>query len=178
MSQRNIGVAVGVPEPYGRQLQRWREHFGDPNALAIVPHVTLLPPTLVGAADLPQIQAHLGSVAADWRAFEVALRGSATFRPISPVVFVPLVAGIGECEQLAERVRSGPLARPLRFPYHPHVTVAHDLPDAVLDAAGAKLIDYRARFTAAAFGLFEQGEDGVWRCRQEFCFPAPESGGD
>jgi hypothetical protein len=41
--------------------------------------------------------------------FEVHLRGSATFRPVSPVVFVPLVRGISECERVEAQVRSGPL---------------------------------------------------------------------
>ena len=32
-------------------------------------------------------------------------------------------------------MRSGPLERELKFPYHPHVTVAHDLPEEALDRA-------------------------------------------
>jgi 2'-5' RNA ligase len=97
---RDIGVAIGIPEPYGRELQGWREQLGDPNAKRIVPHVTLLPPTPVDPQTLPAIEEHLRSVAADELAFEIRLRGSATFLPVSPVVFVPLVQGISECERL------------------------------------------------------------------------------
>src|SRR3712207_8607561 len=46
----------------------------------------------------------------------------------SDVVFVAVARGIGNCELLADDVRRGPLARSLTFPYHPHVTVAHDVP--------------------------------------------------
>ena len=42
-----------------------------------------------------------------------------------PVVFVNLVEGISQTEQLAHDCRRGPLAVDLTYPYHPHVTVAH-----------------------------------------------------
>ncbi len=63
------------------------------------------------------------------------LRGTGTFRPVSPVVFVTVAEGISGCEQLASSVRRGPLAADLQFPYHPHVTVAHHLDDDTLDRA-------------------------------------------
>ena len=67
--------------------------------------------------------------------FDIELRGTGTFRPVSPVVFVQLARGIGGCERLEQRVRPGPLTRDLPFPYHPHVTVAHDVADEALDRA-------------------------------------------
>ena len=106
-----VGVAVAIPEPWGAELEGWRASFGDPQASAIPAHITLLPPTRLSADVAP---------------FPVLLRGTGTFRPVSPVVFVALASGIAGCEALEERVRSGPLARDLEFPYHPHVTVAHD----------------------------------------------------
>ena len=98
--RRDIGVAIGIPEPYGRELQGWRERLGDPNAKRIVPHVTLLPPTSVDPAALPAIEEHLRRVAAAESTFEIRLRGAATFLPESPVVFVPMVQGISECERI------------------------------------------------------------------------------
>src|SRR3954471_4812128 len=88
--RREIGVAIGIPEPYGRELQGWREQLGDPNAKRIVPHVTLVPPTPIDPETLPAIEEHLRLVAVDEVPFEIILRGSATFLPVSPVVFVPL----------------------------------------------------------------------------------------
>src|SRR5436305_14429219 len=84
--RREIGVALGIPEPYGREMQGWREQLGDPNAKRIVPHVTLLPPTPIDAATLPAVEEHLRLVAVDEVPFEIILRGSATFLPVSPVV--------------------------------------------------------------------------------------------
>jgi 2'-5' RNA ligase len=168
--RRNIGVAFGLPEPYNRELQGWRDRLGDPNARRIVPHITLLPPTEVDSARLTDIEEHLRKVAADEEPFEIQLRGSATFRPVSPVVFVPLVLGIADCERIEEKVRSGPLQRDLRFPYHPHVTVAHDLPAEALDQAFDALGGYEASFGARGFTLFEQGPDSTWRPQRDFVF--------
>jgi 2'-5' RNA ligase len=76
---RHIGVALGIPEPYGRELQGWRERLGDPNAKRIVPHVTLLPPTEVVTEALEKIEEHLRLIAAEEVPFDIRLRGSATF---------------------------------------------------------------------------------------------------
>jgi 2'-5' RNA ligase len=170
LTTRDIGVAIGIPEPYGSQLQDWRERLGDPNATRIVPHVTLLPPTPVPTEQLDDIEEHLRVVAMTFRPFDIRLRGSATFLPVSPVVFVPLVQGIAECEQLEVRVRSGPLSREVMYTYHPHVTVAHELPDDALYNAWTALSSYDASFLVPGFTLFEQGPDLVWRPQRDFTF--------
>ena len=165
---RTIGVAIAIPPPFGPELQRCREAFGDPMANAIPPHVTLLPPTDVSADELPVITKHLSSVAANVDPFEIHLRGTATFRPVSPVVFVALARGISNCEMMASAVRTGPLAVDLHFPYHPHVTVAHNLHDAALDRAFAELADFEAAFAVTAFGLYQHRDDGHWVEHQTF----------
>jgi 2'-5' RNA ligase len=169
---RKIGVAIGIPEPYGSELQGWRERLGDPNASRIVPHITLLPPTVVGTGALAEIEEHLRRVAARFRNFDIRLRGSATFLPVSSVVFVPLVKGIAECEQIEVQVRSGPLTRPTDYSYHPHVTVAHDLPDDALYRAWTELTSFDASFEVWGFSLFEQGPDLHWRPQRDFAFGA------
>jgi len=181
--RREFGVAIGLPEPIHSELQGWRERLGDPNAAAIPPHVTLLPPTALQDQVLPDVEEHLRQVAAGEQPFEVHLRGASTFRPVSPVVFVPLVVGISGCERVEAKVRSGPLARSLTFPYHPHVTVAHDLGEAALDRAFAALSSYDASFQVWGFTLFEQGRDRVWRPQRDFPFgraglPGPPEPGD
>ncbi|MCW2499186.1 MAG: Phosphoesterase [Frankiales bacterium] len=174
--RRDIGVAVGLPEPYTSELQGWRERLGDPNAADIPPHVTLLPPTALNSTDLDEVEEHLRAVAARHEPFVMHLRGSGTFRPISPVVFVPLVQGIGECERLERDVRCGPLARDVKFPYHPHVTVAHEVSEPQLDEAFEGLATYDARFRVWGFSLFEKGRDGVWRPQRDFPFGVPLPG--
>lgn len=174
--ERVIGVAISIPEPYGTELQRWRATFGDPLADAIPTHVTLLPPTVVPTARLPEVEHHLLRVAAGTESFGMRLHGTATFRPVSPVVFVALAEGISSCEQLASAVRSGPLERELAFPYHPHVTVAHDLPEDMLDKAYRSLDGYACAFTVHAFSLYEHGADLVWRPQRDFALGGPLPG--
>jgi 2'-5' RNA ligase len=160
---RTIGVAISIPSPYGEQLRAARASFGDPLATSVPSHVTLLPPTVLEHGQSAEVDEHLRKVAAASSSFEIHLRGTATFRPVSPVVFIPLVQGIGECEALEQSVRTGPLARDLQFYYHPHVTVAHHLSDAALDRASAELADFECRFTVEGFHLYEHGDDEVWR---------------
>ena len=170
---RSIGVAIGLPEPYNSELQRWRERLGDPNAARIPPHVTLLPPTEVPSGSLPEIEEHLRLVAMAEQDFEIRLRGSATFRPVSPVVFVPLVQGISECEQLEAKVRQGPLHRDINFPYHPHVTVAHDVPRDMQELAYNGLADLSAEFRVGHFTEFEQTPSGAWAIAREYPLTGP-----
>ena len=172
MARRDFGVAFGLPEPYTSELQGWRERLGDPNAAGIPPHVTLLPPTALDDTALPAVEEHLRGVAASEQPFRMHLRGTATFRPVSPVVFVPLVQGIADCERVESKVRSGPLSREVSFPYHPHVTVAHDLGEAALDRAFESLAGYEAMFDVWGFTLFEQDRQGVWRPQRDFPFGA------
>lgn len=162
-----IGVAVAVPEPWGAELEGWRASFGDPQAGTVPAHITLLPPTEVDADALPAIEAHLAAAAAGVAPFEVHLRGTGTFRPVSPVVFVALASGIAGFERLEAAVRRGVLTRELGFPYHPHVTVAHDLPDDVLDRAYEALGSFSARFTTDRFTLYVHDGEG-WTVHRTF----------
>jgi len=163
-----IGVAIPVPEPYATALREHRASFGDPQAATVPTHVTLVPPVPVGATALEGVEAHLTAVAGRHPAFEVRLRGTGTFRPVSPVVFVTVAQGISECELLAEDVRTGPLAGRPQFPYHPHVTVAHHLDDAGLDRAFDCLADYRCDFAVGGFVLYAHDAAAGWRERRAF----------
>lgn len=166
--ETRIGVSIQVPQPFAQQLQDARRNFGDPLADSIPPHITLLGPTLIATVDLPVVISHLEQAAAVAKPFTLLLRGSATFRPVSPVVFIQVAQGIAECEQLEAIVRSGPLTQPLRFNYHPHVTVAHEIEDTALDRAFNEMADFEGHFEATSFHLFEHGDDGVWRPVREF----------
>ncbi|MFE7317287.1 2'-5' RNA ligase family protein [Streptomyces sp. NPDC057555] len=174
MGTVTLGVSLAVPEPHGSFLQRRREGFGDPAAHGIPTHITLLPPTEAEAEALPGIERHLARVAAACRPFPLRLEGTDTFRPLSPVVFVKVVEGAADCAALQERIRaaSGPCARELQFPYHPHVTVAHAIDEAAMDRAQTELADFSAAWTVNGFALYEKGGDEVWRFQREYPFGA------
>ncbi|KHL14538.1 2'-5' RNA ligase [Mumia flava] len=163
-----IGVAIPVPEPWGSELRAHRADFGDPEAARIPSHVTLLPPTEVEDTDLPKVYEKLADDARAVDPFPMRLRGTGTFRPVSPVVFVAVSEGISSTEVLAKHVRDGLLVGQLEFPYHPHVTVAHHLDDAALDRAYATLADFECDFEVRSFALYRHDDADGWSPSQEF----------
>lgn len=167
-----IGVAVAIPEPAASRLQEYRLEIGDPTALGVPTHITLIPPTVVDR-DLAPIVDHLEQAARKIEAFSVHLRGTGTFRPVSPVVFVGLVEGISQCEALADVVRRGPLDVDIDFPYHPHVTIAHQVSDDKLDRAFADLADFECFFEVDAFHLYVHQGPAGWVPTRTFALERP-----
>ncbi len=163
-----IGVALAIPEPWATELQDYRTAIGDTTAMMIPTHITLAPPIEVAEAQVVEIERHLAAVAADVDTFRVHLRGTGTFRPVSPVVFVTLVQGISRCEQLAKAVRQGPLDVEMTFPYHPHVTIAHHLDDDTLDRAFDELAGFECRFDVLDFHLYVHDDTAGWQPTREF----------
>lgn len=168
-----VGVAVSIPEPHATVLTAWRERVGDPASDLVFPHVTLLPPTAIEPSDLPDVEKHLEEVARHGQPFVMHLAGTGTFRPTTPVVFVQVARGVADCEVLESAIRRGPLERDLHYPYHPHVTVAHDIDDEGLDAAYDGLAGFIARFEVNSFVLFSRDERQRWHWRREFPLGAP-----
>lgn len=167
-STLTVGVAIAIPQPHATVLTNWRRQVGDPAADLVFPHVTLLPPTPIPAAQIDVVEDHLATAAESAPTFTMHLSGTGTFRPTSPVVFVQVAAGVSSCERIERAVRRGPLARDLDFPYHPHVTVAQDLENALLDVAHAGLAGFVARFQVDRFVLFCRDGSGQWTWRREF----------
>lgn len=89
--QVTIGIAIAVPEPLATSLKEARLSYGDLQAETIPTHVTILPPTIVDQDVMPLIREHLRQIAQDTVPFVIELLGTDSFRPVSPVVFVPLV---------------------------------------------------------------------------------------
>ncbi|KAA1421174.1 2'-5' RNA ligase family protein [Nocardioides humilatus] len=161
-----IGVAIAIPEPWATQLQDYRADIGDPTADGVPTHITLIPPLDVD--DLADIEAHLEQAAQEQPGFRVHLRGTGTFRPVSPVVFIGLAEGISQCEQLADAVRRGPLGVDLDYPYHPHVTVAHHLGDDELDRAFDDLAGFECSFEVGDFRLYVHAGEQGWQSSRTF----------
>lgn len=167
-----IGVAIALPEPWASELQDYRTALGDDTATLIPTHITLVPPVELSEDEITAAETHLVDAASACDAFSIHLRGTGTFRPVSPVVFVSVVEGISQCEKLAGRVRQGPLTVPLQYPYHPHVTVAHHLPETVMDRAFDELAGFDCTFDAAQFQLFRHDEEIGWRPARDFTLGA------
>jgi 2'-5' RNA ligase len=165
-----IGVSIAVPEPWGSELQEFRIGMGDEAARHIPTHITLLPPHEVDDDELALIETHLAQVASWSSAFPVHLRGTGTFQPTSPVVFVGVVQGISACEVLAAQVLRGPLAIERAFPFHPHVTVAHHLPEPQLEQAFVELERFEAAFDVHEMWMYLHHEVSGWQPTRAFPF--------
>jgi 2'-5' RNA ligase len=152
---RRLGVAVELPVAIADPLEAARRRSGDPAADHMAPHITLVPPVQVPEAGLDEVHELLACAAAAVPPFEVHLRGTGTFRPVSDVVFVTVASGIGALERLAAAMRVRPLDPPLHFPYHPHVTLAHDVDGEALDRVYQELSGFEARFAVDSFRLYE-----------------------
>lgn len=163
-----VGVILGFPPEIAAELQRWRASFGDPMAHVIPAHITLV--TTTPARDWEATTRHVRRIAGNQAPFTVTISGTGSFRPVSPVVFLKVEDGFGECVSLHEQLQSGPLERDLPFPYHPHVTVAHDVAPENLDEAESVLKDYSATFPVVSMGLYEHDSNGIWQLREEFDF--------
>lgn len=157
-----MGVAITVPDPWGEDLQERRAAFGDTLAWTIPTHITLLAPMHVPVARIARVDDHLSAVAAVTPAFSALLKGSGSFRPVTQTSFVVVREGAQKCEWLAEKVRSGPLRRSLTYPYHPHVTIAVDLPDQAHDRAESEMSTFCLELPVTQIERFELAEHGVW----------------
>lgn len=163
-----VGVSISIPPPWRGVLDEVRAGSGDPLAPLIPAHLTLLGPAEIDTGELDAVREHLAEVATRHRRYRIHLRGTGTFRPVTDVVFVALASGVTESVRLASDVRAGPLDRQLRFPYHPHVTVAHDVPAEALDRVEGELAAFDATFTVDRFTLFVHESDGRWRPLSDF----------
>ncbi len=163
---RTLGVTLEVPLPIRDELDAARRRHGvlEPGWAS---HVTLLPPIEADDAVVSSIIDHLDAVARCTAPIRIHLRGTDTFRPVSPVAFLVLVDGAEHCASLESAVRSGDLGVESRFPYHPHVTLAHGVADDVLDQVQREFSDVEFEFTAVAMALREN-VDGVWVLVREF----------
>ena len=159
------GIVIPVPEPMAAELRRARASFGDPMASVIPAHITLV--TTTPAPDWASALEHVRAVTAAQAPFTVTLRGAASFRPVTPVVYVQVEEGFSQCSQLHKELQSGPLDHENMYPYHPHVTVAHDVSEASMDNAVKTLRDYSASFTVDRIGVFEHDPHGLWVLREE-----------
>ncbi|WP_018134807.1 2'-5' RNA ligase family protein [Acaricomes phytoseiuli] len=162
------GVVLAIPEPFATELKIWRASFGDPLAEIVPAHITLVTTTPI--TDWASVTDHVRDVASEQEEFRVTLRSTGAFRPVSPVVFLKVAEGFEHCTALHERLQCGPLARELPFPFHPHVTVAHDISEAGMDEALTMLDAYEASFPVDSMGLYEHSNDGVWTLREEVGF--------
>jgi 8-oxo-dGTP pyrophosphatase MutT (NUDIX family)/2'-5' RNA ligase len=160
--KRRLGVVAPLPEPVGTYVQAWRRALCEPTRERIVPHITLAPPQSVPEDQVPAAVALVEKAAAAGVPGIVTLHGAGTFLPDSPVAYLAVAGGGAALAGLEQALRAEPLGR-RTHPFHPHVTVAQELPAAELEAAVADLRDFHAAFPLGEIALMVQGADRAWR---------------
>lgn len=167
-----LGVVIAIPEPWVSQLTELRVKLGDLQGSRVPAHITILPPTPFPTDQRPQVIRHLREVAKHHRPFRITLQGADSFRPISPVAFLRLANGARECVGLADEVRTGPLDVPLRFPYHPHVTLVQDVEESAFELALDIGADFEASWLVPGFRLDRVDANGMYSTMAIFDFEA------
>src|SRR5262245_3353849 len=162
MARVRHGVVARLPEPLGIHVQAWRRALGDPAAERVAPHLTLVPPQTVAEGDLDRAARLVDRVAAAAVPFLVELAGTGTFLPDSPAAYLAVREGGSALRALEAALQESPLDR-RTHPFHPHVTVAQDLPAHRIEAAAAELAGFRAACPVRALARRRGEADKVCR---------------
>jgi len=128
-------VALLVPPPHSLEIDGLRRALGSSALARIAPHLTLVPPVNVRAADVAEALRVLRDAAAATKPFRVRLGPAVSFAPVTPTVHLAVTApdeGIEAVRRLHDLVSVEPLARVLTHGFEPHVTLDDDVePDRV-----------------------------------------------
>ncbi|MCV9992992.1 2'-5' RNA ligase family protein [Paeniglutamicibacter sp. ZC-3] len=167
-----LGVVIEIPAPHDAALRTWLRRYGGVAAAAVAPHITLVSGS---TTDWDSAVEHVHKVAAQAEPFEVSLRGTGTFRPITPVVFLNVENGADSCSELHDALVDGPMRHEVAYGYHPHLTIAHEVEEAVMDLAQEELKGESLSFTVQRIGLFALDATGAWSLREELGLGGPSS---
>ena len=132
-----FALVIYVPDPLGRFLDDLRRelvpHY-NPHA-----HVSVLPPRHLPAEGWEPAAEQARTLIEGWAPFEVELTSIQVF-PATDVIYIQIGRGAAELESLHAAMNTGALAFAEPFPYHPHITLAQDIPP-----DGVTEVDQRAR---------------------------------
>ncbi|MEV8181919.1 2'-5' RNA ligase family protein [Specibacter sp. NPDC078692] len=160
----SLGVVISLPPSLAEVLGEKRAMYAGPGTAVVAPHITLVS----GRAweSWTAAEEHVRKVAAEFVPFKLSLRGTGTFEPVSPVVFLNVDDGAADCAALHAKLLEGPLEHLLEFSFHPHLTIAHALDADTMARAKAEMVDFEAEFEVTSIGLFDYIE-GTWALREE-----------
>ena len=163
--RRRVLVALVVRGALGEQIDGLRRALGSRDVARIAPHITLVPPRNVTAANPSELERHLREVAARSTPLTLRLGPPARFANARPVLYLAVSGDTERLSELADDLAHGPLAEPHGYrerPFVAHVTLSSGLsaPDGIV--AERLLGSYSAAATIETLTLLEQrtGEAG------------------
>src|SRR5688572_23937225 len=150
MARQRLGVVLLIPQPLATEIDGLRRALGDEALPRIAPHITLVSPVNVAERDLPRAFTVVRAAAAATAPLALRIGPVTTFAPANPVAYLQ-VGGERQVLDALERLRTGclegPLDRPRKHEFVPHVTVANELTEARLELAARVLSDFSAETT-------------------------------
>ncbi|MFN2606598.1 MAG: GNAT family N-acetyltransferase [Acidimicrobiales bacterium] len=173
MAKVRLGVALVMPPPLDREIDVLRRATGDGTLGRVPPHCTLVPPVNVRADRVRDACEVVREAAGASRPIAARLGPPTTFLPDNPVLYLPLEEGAGPVLALRQRVFREPLARPLTWPFVPHVTVADEADPTRIVAAQAALSDFRTEVVFDRVHLLQERVGRVWEPIADFPLAAP-----
>ena len=173
MSRSRLGVVLLVPAPVTGEIDALRRAVGDGTYGRVPAHLTLVPPVNVREDRIDDALALLRDAAGRTRPFRVDLGAPTTFLPDNPVLYLPVTGGGDEVHAVRDRVFCDPFARPLTWPYVPHVTVADEMSPARIVAAQDALSHFHVGIDFDRMHLLEEGPGRVWGPIADFPFAPP-----
>jgi hypothetical protein len=127
-----FALVTYIPGPLGEFLDDLRRKLVpgcNPHA-----HISLLPPRPL-AVDWSVASEQVRRVLNGWSPFEIELTGIAIF-PVTDVIYLQVGRGAAELQQVHNAMNAGALEFQEPFSYHPHITLAQELPrDKVADTS-------------------------------------------
>ena len=171
-----FALVIYIPDPLGQFLDDLRIELApscNPHA-----HVSVLPPRKL-LVDWQVASAQAQGVTANWRPFEVHLDQISIF-PATEVVYIEVGRGAPELRRMHERMNSEALAFEEPFEYHPHITLAQEIPHGnvgdVVELARRRWQEYRGeRSFLAEHAVFVQSTKlNCWNDLAEYSLGEPE----
>lgn len=163
----SLGVIITMPPGLQAELGEVRTRYATPGSPIVPAHITLISGR--STSSWQEAADHVREVAKTVKSFTISLRGTGSFEPVSPVIFLNIVKGQTECVSLHEALLEGPIEHLVGFDYQPHVTIAHDLPEQTMQQAEIEMADFSADFAVESIGLYDF-HNGGWALREEISF--------
>ena len=119
-----FALVIYIPAPLGSFLDDLRRELAphyNPHA-----HVSVLPPRPL-AVDWREASEQARALIEGWTPFDIHLNSPQRF-PVTDVIYLDIGSGASELRRMHAAMNSSALRFDEPFPYHPHVTLAQEIP--------------------------------------------------
>ncbi|WP_237209611.1 2'-5' RNA ligase family protein [Rothia nasimurium] len=129
--RRYLSIVAEVPAVVSARLVSWRASQGLVGPVAESCHITILISEDAGGAPLRSIEQAVTGIGP----VQVDLGPAATFEPVTPVTYLPVVAGADRLTLIHAACQKAVGESVSPFPYEPHLTLANHAPAPALAAS-------------------------------------------